>query len=101
MSIKGDPAPITTTSVDTNSEMREMVDSLRMGMPADSKRSENYLRDFGWEHQLAISVTLSSVNWQPVAFSTVFRPPHYPQNCARMLNRYYIDPDYRALSNAR
>jgi len=65
----------------------------------DHKKIDNYKNnpDFVLDEQLLITVAL--MDGKCVAFSSVYKRDSYPKNCARILNRYYIDPSHRENSN--
>lgn len=63
------------------------------------KKIGNYKNnpDFILDEQLFITIAL--IDNKCVAFSSAHRRELLPENCVRILNRYYIDPNYRENSN--
>lgn len=65
-------------------------------------RSENYTRKrFNIDEQLGSFLMIDREKDQIAAICSVFRPSHWPVNIARMFNRSYVDPNYRAKGMSR
>lgn len=74
----------------------EKLNEFRLSIKDSHYRIDNYKKNWPKDGHLAYSVFLDDDD-RIYGFSTVYSRDFYPKNHARILNRYYIDPDNRSV----
>ncbi len=90
-----------------NARWRERFERYRQEVMVDPDHNErwrNYTESkLDIADQLGAFLTIDASTMRIVRFESVYRPPHWPERAARICNRTWVDPTYRAagLSRAR
>ena len=79
---------------------RERFEKYRRDViPFSGNRAENYSpKRFIIEDQIATFLIVDANTDEIIAFNSVYKPVHWPQTIARIFNRSFYDPAYRALN---
>lgn len=86
-----------------NTDRREQFERYRYDVMVNTTiRNQNFTKQrFDIDKQLGTFLMVDREKDRIAAICAVFIPPVWPNNIARLFNRSYIDPDYRAKGLAR